>query len=190
MNCVTVFWKVWGQLRATNELCGSCLKDMMVLMTGVVCTTDNDSFMQFVLCMGQSTNWITLCSPVGVLFYASCIILAQQKLLVMIRCYQRCKYSFLMIWSKLNFCFQKTRKYEKLATRNFELANFDSQLELATRKFQLATRKINSKTTTRNSQILTRNSQNQLASYNSQLALATINSQLVTRNSQIIQTPH
>ena len=29
---------------ATNELYGSCLEDMMVLMTGVVCTTDNDSF--------------------------------------------------------------------------------------------------------------------------------------------------
>ena len=31
MNCVTVFLKVWGQQRTTNELCGSCLKEMMVL---------------------------------------------------------------------------------------------------------------------------------------------------------------
>ena len=27
MNCVSVFWKVWGQQRA-NELFGSCLKEM------------------------------------------------------------------------------------------------------------------------------------------------------------------
>ena len=63
--------------------------------------------------------------------------------------------------------------FKKLTTHIFELANFDSQLELATRKFQLATRKINSRTTTRNSQ-------NQLAHYNSQLAKSTRNYQLVT----------
>ena len=93
----------------------------------------------------------------------------------------------------LNFCIQETHKYEKLATRKFWLANWNSQLanwnsqlahynsQLANFNSQLTTRKINSHTTTRNSQILTRNSQNQLASYNSQLS---------TGNSQLADYPN
>ena len=134
--------------------------------------------------------------PVGILFYASCIILAQQKLLVASDNQMISKMLIILsdVWMKineLNFCIQETRKYEKLATRIFELANFDSQI--GTRNFQLATRKINSHTTTRNSQISTRNSQNQLtcynsqlANFNSQLAARKINSQATTRNSQIL----
>ena len=88
----------------------------------------------------------------------------------MIRCYQRCKYSSHDL-IKINFFFQKTRKYEKLITRIFELANFDSQIETS-----------NSQISTRNSQLAHYNSH--LANFNSQLATHKINSHSTTRNSQ------
>ena len=69
--------------RATNELCGSCLK--------VYDGADDwgclyyQQWLIYAICplhgAKYKLNNIMHC-PVGVLFYASCIILAQQKLLV------------------------------------------------------------------------------------------------------------
>ena len=76
----------------------------------------------------------------------------------------------------------------KLATRIFELANFDSQIGTC-----------NSHTTTRNSQNQLASYNSQLANFNSQLAISTCklqlatrtrNYQLATRNSQLADYPN
>ena len=185
INCVVLVWKKWW-----------CwwlgLFGLPTILIYAICPLHGVKY---------KLNNIMQC-PVGVLFYASCIILAQKKLLVasvdQMLSKMYCKYSFLMIWSKL---IPLIFVFKKLASmRNSQLAFLNSQiltrkLELATLKFKLSTRNSQNRLahynsqlanfnsqlaksicTLYNSQILTRNSQNQLASYNSQLA--NFNSQL------------
>ena len=116
MNCVTVFWKVWGQQRATNELCGSCLKEMMVLMTGVCLYYQQwliYAIVSFAWGKVQQTECVVIVWKkwwflwlglfVCIMHYTCNLPFAETACSkVMIRCYQRCIVNTPLWWSDQN----------------------------------------------------------------------------------------